>query len=164
MCYLWYMGLPEADGHVHQPIRIGIMRLLWSVHPIVRHREKCYERELSYQRWMTLICLNNKLTTIVSLSQMRFHSRNNCYGYGDITGILLEYLKGNRGVLDGNNNPTMVQVENVMLLLKNLEMCDIKRFGLIFFQIMKSRTFLMYFSSWKRFKNSSDHTLVYSVA
>ena len=78
---------------------------------------------------------------------MRFHSRNDCYGYGDIAAILLEYLKGNRGVLDGNNNPTMVQVENVMLLLENLEMCDIKRFGLLFFQITKSRTFSVCFSS-----------------
>jgi len=35
--------------------------------------------------------------------------------------ILLEYLEGNGGVLDGNNDPTVVKVQDVMLLLKNLK-------------------------------------------
>ena len=45
------MGLPEADAHVYQPIRIGVMRLMLlraaaGVHPIVRHLTRYYEREL----------------------------------------------------------------------------------------------------------------------
>lgn len=43
-----------------------------------------------------------------------------------VTAILLEYLEGNRGVFDGNNDPTMVQVQDVMLLLKNLERGNMK--------------------------------------
>lgn len=34
--------------------------------------------------------------------------------------ILLEYLERNRGVLNSNNDPSMVQVQDVMLLLKDL--------------------------------------------
>lgn len=34
---------------------------------------------------------------------------------------LLEYFEGNRGVLDGNYYPAMVQVQDVMLLLENLK-------------------------------------------
>lgn len=35
--------------------------------------------------------------------------------------ILLQYLEGNRGVLDGNNDSTMVQIQDVMFLFKNLQ-------------------------------------------
>lgn len=34
--------------------------------------------------------------------------------------VLLEYLEGDGGVLDGHDDPAVVQVQNVMLLLKNL--------------------------------------------
>lgn len=37
------------------------------------------------------------------------------------TAVLLEYLEGDGGVLDGHNDPAVVQVQNVMLLLKNLQ-------------------------------------------
>lgn len=35
--------------------------------------------------------------------------------------FLLEYLEGDGGVLDGDNHPAVVQVKDVMLLLKNLQ-------------------------------------------
>lgn len=34
--------------------------------------------------------------------------------------FLLEYLEGDGGVLDGDDHPAVVQVKDVMLLLKNL--------------------------------------------
>lgn len=37
-----------------------------------------------------------------------------------LTAVLLEYLEGDGGVLDGHDDPAVVQVQNVMLLLKNL--------------------------------------------
>lgn len=34
--------------------------------------------------------------------------------------ILLEYLEGNRGIFDGNDDTTVVQIQDMMLLLKHL--------------------------------------------
>lgn len=34
---------------------------------------------------------------------------------------LLEYLEGNRCVFDGNNDPTVIQIQDVMFFFKNLE-------------------------------------------
>lgn len=37
-----------------------------------------------------------------------------------LAAFLLEYLEGDGGVLDGDDHPAVVQVKDVMLLLKNL--------------------------------------------
>ena len=50
-----------------------------------------------------------------------YYNRKSCYFYSDLIMFLLEYLEGNRSVLDGNNDPTMIQVQDVMLLLENLQ-------------------------------------------
>lgn len=49
------------------------------------------------------------------------HSSKDWYCYGNILVILLEYFEGNRSVLDGNNDPAVIQVQDVMLLLENLQ-------------------------------------------
>lgn len=38
-----------------------------------------------------------------------------------LAAFLLEYLEGDGGVLDGDDHPAVVQVKDVMLLLKNLQ-------------------------------------------
>lgn len=49
-----------------------------------------------------------------------FWSSVGCCWRGDWTVFLLEYLEGDGGVLDGYNDPAVVKVKDVMLLLKNL--------------------------------------------
>lgn len=41
--------------------------------------------------------------------------------YFDSKMSLLEYFEGDGGVFDGNNDPSMVQVQDVMLFLKHLQ-------------------------------------------
>lgn len=50
----------------------------------------------------------------------RFSSSVGCCWRGDRTVFLLEYLEGDGGVLDGYDDPAVVKVKDVMLLLKNL--------------------------------------------
>lgn len=58
---------------------------------------------------------------MLSNCKMTSSSIKDCYEYIDQTVILLEYLEGNRGVLNGNDDPTVVQVQDVVLLLENLQ-------------------------------------------
>lgn len=67
---------------------------------------------------MTLNCFSFKINVMLWPCTRSYRSQD-CLWYGDL--ILLEYLKGNRGVLNGHDDTAVVQVKNVMLLFKNLE-------------------------------------------
>lgn len=63
----------------------------------------------------------NIINILLPPCKMTSCSMKYCYEYVALTVILLEYLEGNRGVLNGNDDPTVVQVQDVVLLLENLQ-------------------------------------------
>ena len=64
---------------------------------------------------------NQQCLTVAGNSIQLVIRMNIILKYYDLYYILLEYLERNGGVLYGNNDPTMVQIQDMMFLFENLK-------------------------------------------